>query len=188
MDESMAKTASLTVILAGIIAACACDRAAKPTFLNRIEGASYGVPAGWKESMVDGAALLQAPEQVGMYSASIIVSQAGKAVTRESAEKSYATIKGIPYNKISPLEATMVAGAPGWTYSRHYVDKIARTMPRPKTGEYPLDVEHVETKIVLDVGGATYHIRYNCPVALNEKYKPDFERFLTSLKFDAKQP
>ncbi len=185
MDEAMAKTASLAAILAGVLMVAACDKGAESVPVNRIQGASYITPSGWKEILVDGAALLQAPDSIGMYAPSIIISMGGKPVTRQMAEKSYATYKSNPHNAMSVLSKTVVGGASGWTFTWKYTDKIARTLPRPKTADYPLDVEHTQTYIMLDVGGVTYHIHYKCPLALDVKFRPDFGRFMTSLKFDA---
>lgn len=138
--------------------------------------------------MEEDGVLLRAPMGVGMYFPSIVLTLGSKPVTREMIEKSYAAYGSESSGKMLPLEAMRIGPASGWAYSRIYTDKTARTLPRPTVGDYPLDVEHIETHIALDFSGVAYHIRFACPRALNEKFKPDFDRFLGTLKFDAKTP
>lgn len=156
----------------------ACD-ARKKASIGNLE---VGVPPAFSQENDREVLSLSANEAVGVYRPRVSITRYDRVLREADIKKELAELKKLRNIELSELDQTRYGDQEAWSYSMRYVDAGALMVHDRKQVE-PSQVDSRKVTVYIPYAEQTYSLVFRCPEELYEKYRPEFDAVLRSLRF-----
>lgn len=177
MVRRLAKPASFTLaILSLTLTACEGRRTASIGDLEMV------VPTVFSQERNDEVLSLSADESIGIYRPRVSIILYDHTIEEAAMRSEQEDLKKLAGIQVSALEQATYGGQKAWSYSMRFVDAGAHLIHNRKPIE-PSQVDSRKVSVLIPYAKRTYSLEFRCPEKLYEKYRPEFDALLRSLKF-----